>query len=72
METVYQSAWQHDRANRLANDPPACAYVVVIPTTEEPIIEALQKLIAALSSQEPFVLPMGPRNSPLEIAGLLA
>ncbi|MGA9886374.1 MAG: hypothetical protein WBQ31_02650, partial [Candidatus Acidiferrales bacterium] len=68
METATNPAGSTDRANRLTNDQAACAYVVVIPTTEEPVIEALQKLIAALSSREPFVLSMGPRNMPLEIA----
>ena len=32
-----------------------------------PIVEALQKLITALSSQEPVVLPMDSRKSSLEI-----
>ena len=67
METAANPPSTSDRTKRLASDPPACAYVVVIPTTEEPVIEALQKLIATLSSREPLVLPMGPRNQPLEI-----
>jgi hypothetical protein len=67
METATNPPSANDRAKRLPSDPPACAYVVVIPNTEGPVIEALQKLIATFSSREPLVLPMGPRNQPLEI-----
>jgi excisionase family DNA binding protein len=55
------------RESRLTSDPQACAYVVVIPATDLPIVEALQKLITTLSSQEPIVLPMDSRKSSLEI-----
>jgi hypothetical protein len=48
METATNPPSGDDRAKRLASDPPACAYVVVIPNTEGPVIEALQKLIATL------------------------
>jgi len=67
METATNPPSANDRAKRLPSDPPACAYVVVIPNTEGPVIEALQKLIATLSSREPLVLPMGLRNQSLEI-----
>jgi excisionase family DNA binding protein len=55
------------RAAQSSGDPPACTYVVVIPTTDSPVLEALEKLIKALSSQEPLVLPMGGEKSSLEI-----
>lgn len=50
-----------------ASDLPACTYVVVIPTTERPVIEALEKLIKAISSQQPIVLPMNLGKPSLEI-----
>ena len=67
METATNPPSANDRAKRLPSDPSACAYVVVIPNTEGPVIEALQKLIATLSSREPLVLPVGLRNQSLEI-----
>jgi excisionase family DNA binding protein len=67
METSANSPTACDRERRLASDPQACAYVLVIPTTDLPILEALQKLITTLSSQQPIVLPMDSRKSPLEI-----
>jgi excisionase family DNA binding protein len=67
METSANSPTACDREGRLASDPQACAYVLVIPTTDLPILEALQKLITTLSSQQPIVLPMDSRKSPLEI-----
>ena len=67
METSANPPTASDRERRLASDPQACAYVVVIPTTSLPIVEALQKLITTLSSQEPAVLPMDSRKSSLEI-----
>ncbi|MGA7061444.1 MAG: hypothetical protein WBY69_09540, partial [Candidatus Acidiferrales bacterium] len=56
-----------DRERQLASDPQACAYVIVIPTGDLPIVEALQKLITTLSSQEPIVLLRDSRKSSLEI-----
>jgi hypothetical protein len=67
METAANRPGTSDPAKQLTSVPPACAYVVVIPATEVPVIEALQKLIATLSSPEPLVLTMGPRKSSLEI-----
>jgi len=67
METSANPATTSDRERRLASDPQACAYVVVIPTTDLPIVEALQKLITTLSSQEPVVLAIDSRKSSLEI-----
>jgi len=66
METSIRQPNKGDPTTQLTSEPPACAYVVVIPTTESPIMEVLQKLIATLSSQ-PLVLPMGDRKSSLEI-----
>ena len=56
-----------DLTRRLASNLQACAYIVVVPATELPIIEALQKLIATLSSQEPIALPLDSRKSSLEV-----
>ncbi len=39
------------------------AYVLVIPKMEGPVMETLQKLLSALSTQEPIVLPLPPRKS---------
>ena len=69
METSANPPTTSDRERRLASDPQACAYVVVIPTTDLPIVEALQKLITTLSSQEPVVLAIDSRKSSLEIVG---
>ena len=41
---------KENRANQSTSDLPACTYVVVIPTTDSPVIEALEKLVKALSS----------------------
>jgi excisionase family DNA binding protein len=41
-----------DQLPQLDSEPLACAYVFVIPCTDGPVIEALQKLIITLSSQE--------------------
>jgi excisionase family DNA binding protein len=67
METSANPPTAGDRERRLASDPQACAYVVVIPTTDLPIVEALQKLIITLSSQEPVILPIDSRKPSLEI-----
>jgi excisionase family DNA binding protein len=67
METSAHPPAASDRETRLASDPQACAYVVVIPTTDLPIVEALQKLITTLSSQEPVVLPIDSQKPSLEI-----
>jgi excisionase family DNA binding protein len=67
METSANPRTASNRERRLASDPQACAYVVVIPTTDLPIVEALQKLITTLSSQEPVVLPIDSQKSSLEI-----
>src|SRR5258708_23084777 len=45
----------------------ACAYVLVIPRVEGPVMETLEKLIAALSSQGPVVLPTSARKAQLEV-----
>jgi excisionase family DNA binding protein len=58
---------KENRVNQSTGELPACTYVVVIPTTESPVIEALEKLIKALSSQEPLVLPMSVGKPSLEI-----
>jgi excisionase family DNA binding protein len=58
---------KENRAEQTTDQRPACTYVVVIPTTERPIIEALENLIKALSSQEPFVLPVSVGKPSLEI-----
>src|ERR1700721_1155928 len=67
METPSHPPTKGDRTPQLVSDPLTCAYVVVIPTTARPVIEALQKLRATLSSQEPLVLPMAVRKPSLEI-----
>ena len=58
---------KENRVSESAGDLPGCTYVVVIPTTKSPVIEALEKLIKALSSQEPLVLPIGVGKPSLEI-----
>jgi excisionase family DNA binding protein len=67
METSPNPPTASDRERRLASDPQAYAYVVVIPTTDRPIVEALQKLITTLSSQEPVVRPIDCQKPSLEI-----
>ena len=67
METSANPPTASNRERRLASDPQACAYVVVIPATDLPIVEALQKLITTLSSQEPVVLPIDSGKPSLEI-----
>ena len=53
METSANPHTASDRERRLVSDPQACAYVVVIPTTSLPIVEALQKLITTLRPRSP-------------------
>jgi excisionase family DNA binding protein len=67
MDTSANPPTARGRESRLTSDPQVCAYVVVIPTTDLPIVEALQKLITTLSSQKPIALPMDSRKSSLEI-----
>ena len=67
METSANPSTASERESRLPSDPRACAYVFVIPTTDLPIVEALQKLITTLSSQEAIVLPTNSRKLSLEI-----
>ena len=45
----------------------ACAYVLVIPRVEGPVMETLEKLIAALSLQSPIALPTSARKAQLEV-----
>src|ERR1043166_708333 len=52
---------------RGAEQAAPCAYVVVIPRIEGPVLETIEKLIAALSSQCPVVLPTASRRPELEI-----
>jgi len=67
METATNLPDTRDRSKQTASDSPVCAYILVIPTTEGPVLEALQKLLGTLSTQEPLILPIGPRKSFLEI-----
>jgi Helix-turn-helix domain len=48
--------------------PLACAYVFIVPWTEEPVILALQNFITSLSRQANLVLPPDSRKPSLPIA----
>jgi hypothetical protein len=67
METTTNLLDTRDPTKQIANNSLACAYILVIPPTDGPVLEALQKLLGTLSTQEPLILPMGPRKSSLEI-----
>jgi hypothetical protein len=67
METNSQLRLSDDRARLEKESQSACAYILVIPRIEGPVLETLQKLIAALSTQEPITLPIDSRNTQLEV-----
>jgi len=67
METTTNLPDARDPTKQIASDSLACAYILVIPTTDGPVLQALQKLLGTLSTQEPLILPVGPRKSSLEI-----
>jgi hypothetical protein len=48
-------------------EPQVHAYVLVIPKMEGPILETLQKLLAALSTHEPMAPPLPSRKAALEL-----
>lgn len=67
MEGTSQVRLTEPGVERVVEQPPACAYVLVIPRVEGPVLETLEKLIAALTSQGPVVLPTSPRKAQLEV-----
>jgi hypothetical protein len=67
METNSQPRLSDDRVHLEEERQSACAYVLVIPRIEGPVLETLQKLLAALSTQEPVALPIDPRKAQLEV-----
>lgn len=48
-------------------EPPACAYVLVIPNIEGPVLETLQKLLAALANHDAAVFPNDSQKRNLEV-----
>lgn len=52
---------------QLAGESPTCAYVLVIPSIEGPVLETLQKFLAALASHNTVVLPCDSRKPTLEV-----
>jgi hypothetical protein len=67
METYNQLSHSETRMQQPGGEPEVRAYVVVIPKMEGPVLETLQKLFAALSTQEPVVLPLPSRKAALEV-----
>ena len=65
MESTSQVRFTEPAVERVVEQQSACAYVLVIPRVEGPVMETLKKLIAALSSQGPVVLPAA-RKAQLE------
>lgn len=57
MEPSPNSTVTSGRTVRIASESQGCAYVVVIAAADVSIVDALQKLVAALSSDEPVILP---------------
>jgi hypothetical protein len=57
MEPSPNSTVTSGRTVRVAADSQGCAYVVVIAAGDVSVVDALQKLVAALSSGEPVILP---------------
>jgi excisionase family DNA binding protein len=67
MENTSQIRLAEESLQRGAEQAAPCAYVVVIPRIEGPVLETIEKLIAALSSQGPVVLPASSGKAELEI-----
>src|SRR5438445_12494980 len=67
METYSQLSHSETRMQQHGGEPQVHAYVLVIPKMEGPVLETLQKLLAALSTQEPVVLPLPSRKATLEV-----
>jgi len=67
METYSQLSHSETRMQQHGGEPQVHAYVLVIPKMEGPVLETLQKLLAALSTQEPVVLPLPSRKAALEV-----
>jgi len=67
MEITSQVRPTEPGAERVVEQQHACAYVLVIPRMEGPVMEILEKLIAALTSQGPVVLPTSARKAQLEV-----
>ncbi len=67
MESMSQVRPTEPSAQRVVEPQSACAYVLVISSVEGPVMEALEKLIAALTSQGPVVLPTSARKAQLEV-----
>jgi helix-turn-helix protein len=66
MEGTSQVRLTEPAVERVVEQQSACAYVLVIPRVEGPVMETLEKLIA-LSSQSPVVLPTSARKAQLEV-----
>jgi excisionase family DNA binding protein len=67
MESTSQVRFTEPTVDRVVEQQSARAYVLVIPRVEGPVMETLEKLIAALSSQGPVVLPESARKAQLEV-----
>jgi excisionase family DNA binding protein len=67
METHNQLVYSETGMQQHGREPEVRAYVLVIPKMEGPILETLQKLLSALSTQEPVLLPLPSRKPALEI-----
>ena len=64
METTNLLMQAQNTAQSVRESVP-CAYVLVIPHIEGPVLETLQKLLSALANQKAVALPRDLQNSPL-------
>lgn len=67
MEATTYSQRSKNGNDQPREEPLAHAYVLVIPSIEGPVLESLQKLLAALATHDPVVLPLGAKKPTLEI-----
>jgi excisionase family DNA binding protein len=62
MPQYQETAHEEPRASSLP-----CAYILVIPNVEGPVLDTLQKLLATLVPHDPIVLPIDPKKPSLEV-----
>jgi excisionase family DNA binding protein len=62
MPQYQETAHEEPRASSLP-----CAYILVIPNVEGPVLDTLQKLLATLVAHDPIVLPIDPKKPSLEV-----
>ena len=67
MDSTPQIRLAEPSPNNVAEQTGAWAYLLVIPRVEGPVMETLEKLIAALTSQRSVVLETSARKAQLEV-----